>query len=114
MSSRARQRILMTRAAGATFDGFVSNPDVNDCPLEAITVPTLLVHAQDDPLTSHDAAERAAISAFLAKPVTTPRPGPTKANTATTWSIPNGLRPTDDNKEAHHAQSRGALGDRRS
>ncbi len=86
------------RVAGGTFDTFVSNPDVHDYPLEAITVPTLLVHAQDDPLTSYDAAERAAnripgarfvvvpsgghlllgqddvvrpaISAFLAEPVT--------------------------------------------
>ncbi len=48
------------RAEGATFDAFVSNPDVNDYPLEQIAVPTLVVHAQDDPLTSYDAAVRAA------------------------------------------------------
>ena len=48
------------RAAGGAFDAFVSNPDVNDYPLETITVPTLLVHAEDDPLTSYDAARQAA------------------------------------------------------
>jgi pimeloyl-ACP methyl ester carboxylesterase len=87
------------RAAGGAFDAYLGNSDVNDYPLEAITVPTLLVHAQDDPLTSHVAAERAAdripgaqlltlpsgghlllgqddavsqaISAFLTEPITT-------------------------------------------
>ena len=48
------------RAAGIAFDAFVSNPDVNDHPLEDIGVPTLLIHAQDDPLASYDAAEQAA------------------------------------------------------
>ena len=48
------------RVAGGTFDAFVSNPDVNGYPLEDIEVPTLLVHAKDDPLTSYDAAEQAA------------------------------------------------------
>jgi len=33
---------------------------VNSYDLEAISVPTLIVHARDDPLASHDAAERAA------------------------------------------------------
>jgi hypothetical protein len=27
------------------FDFFVSNPDVNNCDLDAVTVPTLIVHA---------------------------------------------------------------------
>jgi pimeloyl-ACP methyl ester carboxylesterase len=48
------------RAKGAVFDAFVSNADVNDYPLEAIHTPTLVVHSRDDPLTSYDAAERAA------------------------------------------------------
>jgi pimeloyl-ACP methyl ester carboxylesterase len=48
------------RAKGATFDALVSNPDVNRCPLEAIQAPTLVVHSRDDPLTSYDAAARAA------------------------------------------------------
>ena len=51
---------MAPRVAGGTFDAFVSNPDVNDYPLEAIAVSTLLVHAQDDPLTSYAAAEQAA------------------------------------------------------
>ena len=42
------------------FDAFVSNVDVNSYALETIRVPTLLIHAKDDPLVSHDAAERAA------------------------------------------------------
>lgn len=48
------------RADGIAFDAFVSNPAVNGCVLEDIAVPTLLIHAQDDPLASYDAAERAA------------------------------------------------------
>lgn len=48
------------RAAGIAFDAFVSNPDVNDAPLEELTVPTLLVHAEDDPLASYEAAAQAA------------------------------------------------------
>src|SRR6266540_2279713 len=48
------------RARGAIFDAFVSNADVNDYNLEAIRVPTLIVHTKDDPLASHDAAKRAA------------------------------------------------------
>lgn len=48
------------RADGAIFDAFVSNPDVSNCNLEALRVPTMIVHAQDDPLASYDAACRAA------------------------------------------------------
>jgi pimeloyl-ACP methyl ester carboxylesterase len=46
--------------AGVAFDAFVSNVAVNSYELETIRVPTLLVHAKDDPLVSYDAAERAA------------------------------------------------------
>lgn len=46
--------------AGVAFDAFVSNMDVNSYELETIRVPTLLIHAKDDPLVSYDAAERAA------------------------------------------------------
>jgi len=42
------------------FDAFVADPNVNNYRLEAITVPTLIVHAKDDPLVSHEAAQRAA------------------------------------------------------
>jgi len=48
------------RVVGVAFDAFVSNADVNGYKLEAITVPTLLVHARDDPLVTYDAAEQAA------------------------------------------------------
>ena len=48
------------RAKGAAFDAFVSNPDVNGYPLEDLQVPTLVMHARDDPLASYAAAEQAA------------------------------------------------------
>ena len=51
---------IAAKVQGVCFDAFVSNADVNDCDLEEITVPTLLVHAKDDPLASFDAAVRAA------------------------------------------------------
>ncbi len=33
---------------------------MNNYPLEALTVPTLIIHAKDDPLVSYQAAQRAA------------------------------------------------------
>ena len=45
---------------GLNFDLFVSNADVNDYNLEALSVPTLIVHTKDDQLASHDASQRAA------------------------------------------------------
>ncbi len=48
------------KVQGVDFDAFVSNADVNNYKLEAIRVPTLIVHAKDDPLTSYEAAEHAA------------------------------------------------------
>ena len=47
-------------AEGFTFDAFVSNADVNGYNLEAIRVPTLIVHTKDDQLASHEASQRAA------------------------------------------------------
>jgi pimeloyl-ACP methyl ester carboxylesterase len=47
-------------AEGVDFDAFVSNADVNDYPLEAINVPTLIVHTRDDQVASHEASKRAA------------------------------------------------------
>jgi pimeloyl-ACP methyl ester carboxylesterase len=47
-------------AVGVDFDVFVSNADVNDYDLEAITVPTLIVHTKDDLVCSHEASKRAA------------------------------------------------------
>lgn len=45
---------------GFAFDAFVSNADVNSYELEAIDVPTLIVHTKDDQLASHEASRRAA------------------------------------------------------
>jgi pimeloyl-ACP methyl ester carboxylesterase len=45
---------------GVDFDAFVSNADVNDYNLEAINVPTLIVHTKDDQVASHEASKRAA------------------------------------------------------
>ena len=51
---------VAVRADGAIFDGLVSDPDVNNYDLEAVSVPTLIVHAKDEPLGSYDAARSAA------------------------------------------------------
>ena len=51
---------VTARVRGVDFDAFVSNADVNNYKLEAIRVPTLIVHAKDDPMISYEAAERAA------------------------------------------------------
>lgn len=45
---------------GLNFDLFVSNADVTSYDLEAIGVPTLIVHTKDDQLASHEASRRAA------------------------------------------------------
>jgi pimeloyl-ACP methyl ester carboxylesterase len=45
---------------GFNFDLFVSNADVTNYTLEAITVPTLIAHTKDDQLASHVASQRAA------------------------------------------------------
>jgi pimeloyl-ACP methyl ester carboxylesterase len=45
---------------GYNFDLHVSNADVNSYNLEAIRVPTLIVHTKDDQLASHEASQRAA------------------------------------------------------
>lgn len=51
---------MRPRATGGIFDAYVSNPSVNDLPLENLTVPTLLIHAKDDPLCAFSASEQAA------------------------------------------------------
>jgi pimeloyl-ACP methyl ester carboxylesterase len=48
------------RRAGALVDAYRTTVEVNDYPLEELAVPTLIVHAVDDPLTSYDAAVAAA------------------------------------------------------
>jgi pimeloyl-ACP methyl ester carboxylesterase len=45
---------------GYNFDLFVSNADVANYNLEAISVPTLIAHTKDDQLASHEASRRAA------------------------------------------------------
>lgn len=47
---------MRLRAEGTIFDGYVGNPEVADYPFEQITVPTLGVHAADDPLASYNDA----------------------------------------------------------
>jgi pimeloyl-ACP methyl ester carboxylesterase len=44
------------RAPGIIFDGYVGNTEIADCRFEEITVPTLGVHAVDDPLASYENA----------------------------------------------------------
>jgi pimeloyl-ACP methyl ester carboxylesterase len=51
---------IAARAEGIDFDAFVSNPAVNSYQLERLTVPTLLIHARDDPLVSYKSAVEAA------------------------------------------------------
>jgi pimeloyl-ACP methyl ester carboxylesterase len=51
---------IKPKEQGIDFDVFVSNAAVNGYRLEAIDVPTLIVHTKDDPLVSYEAAERAA------------------------------------------------------
>jgi pimeloyl-ACP methyl ester carboxylesterase len=59
------------RAEGALFDMYVSNPDINQgYPLDEIAVPTLLVHARDDPLASYENARKMAERIPNAKLVT--------------------------------------------
>jgi pimeloyl-ACP methyl ester carboxylesterase len=48
------------RVEGVTSDDFVFDPEVDNYPLEALTVPTMFVHAKDDLLVSYDLAQRAA------------------------------------------------------
>lgn len=48
------------RAEGAVFDAYRSNPEITSFPLEDLRVPTLIVHARDDPLASCTAAAEAA------------------------------------------------------
>ena len=47
------------RAKGAIFDAYVSNPAVHDVPIEKLTVPTMIIHAKDDPLCGFAPAEEA-------------------------------------------------------
>ena len=44
------------RAEGTIFDGYVGNPEIATYPLEQVSVPTLGVHARDDPLAPYEDA----------------------------------------------------------
>jgi pimeloyl-ACP methyl ester carboxylesterase len=44
------------RAPGIIFDGYLGNAEIGDCGFEEITVPTLGVHAVEDPLASYEDA----------------------------------------------------------
>jgi pimeloyl-ACP methyl ester carboxylesterase len=63
------------KAAGVDFDAFISNPDVNTYPLEQLGVPTLIIHARDDPLVAYEAAVDAADRIPHAALVTLPSGG---------------------------------------
>lgn len=41
------------RAAGSLYDMYISNPAINSYPVAEITVPTLILHAEDDPLANY-------------------------------------------------------------
>lgn len=60
---------------GAVFDAFTSNPRVDGCPIEELTVPTLLVHAADDSLAPYQSARNAAARMPFARFVTVDRGG---------------------------------------
>ncbi len=51
---------IRPRKAGALFDVYVSNPDVQGYPLEDVAVPTLIINAKDDRLSAFGNAARAA------------------------------------------------------
>jgi pimeloyl-ACP methyl ester carboxylesterase len=48
------------RAEGAVFDGFTSNLDADQFPLEQLSVPTVVINAKDDPLAPYEFAVAAA------------------------------------------------------
>ena len=41
------------RAPGTIYDAYIGNPDIASCRFEAMTVPTLVVHAEDDTLSPY-------------------------------------------------------------
>jgi pimeloyl-ACP methyl ester carboxylesterase len=60
---------------GAVFDTFTGNPHVDNCPIEEITVPTLIVHAADDSLAPYQSARNAAARMPSARLVTIDKGG---------------------------------------
>jgi pimeloyl-ACP methyl ester carboxylesterase len=63
------------RTRGAIFDTLVSEPEVDDFPLEQLRVPTLMVHAADDALAPYRTAPPAAARIPGARLVTVERGG---------------------------------------
>jgi pimeloyl-ACP methyl ester carboxylesterase len=63
------------RVEGSVSDALVFDPEMNDYQLEALAVPTMFVHAKDDPLISYEAARRAADRVPGAQLVTVERGG---------------------------------------
>jgi pimeloyl-ACP methyl ester carboxylesterase len=66
---------IAPRARGAIFDTLVSEPEVDSFPLERLGVPTLMVHAADDPLARYATAPPAAARIPGARLVTIERGG---------------------------------------
>jgi pimeloyl-ACP methyl ester carboxylesterase len=63
------------RKAGALFDTYVSNPDVQAYPLEDIAAPTLIINAKDDGLSAFENAARAATRIGSSKLIAVERGG---------------------------------------
>lgn len=63
------------RGEGALFDMYISNPAVQDYPLEDITAPTLVIGAMDDPLALYDNSKQMAQRIPGARLVTVERGG---------------------------------------
>jgi pimeloyl-ACP methyl ester carboxylesterase len=51
---------IKAKKAGVIFDALVSNRAVNEYPLEALRVPTLIIHSADDPLSGYKHTVKAA------------------------------------------------------
>jgi pimeloyl-ACP methyl ester carboxylesterase len=66
---------ITPRRDGAIFDAFIGNPYVNDCRLENITTPTLIVHSTDDALAPYGSAQNAAVRMPSARFVTIDKGG---------------------------------------
>jgi pimeloyl-ACP methyl ester carboxylesterase len=83
-TAEERARIVQTidsffpinpRKRGVFYDLYVSNPDVQNYPLEAISVPTLIINSRDDGLSAFENADRASGRVPSSKLVTADRGG---------------------------------------
>jgi pimeloyl-ACP methyl ester carboxylesterase len=75
--TRAMANVLLgkRRVAGELFDAYVSNPDVNRIDLSRVEVPTLVMHARDDPGPPYASAVEMALRIPGARLVTVERGG---------------------------------------